>query len=144
MCRVSHSYRRIRWHNLLSDPWFGPRKFPARADRACWQTRSDVWHHPALVFLAVSRLTEKRNFCRCSVQFHHELLVHVPFASEINHVSEYFLSDYQILRVIGHINERHEILKAVHEGLGDSLESRALGAHIGRDKMVEKIKERYF
>ena len=42
------------------------------------------------------------------------------------------------LRVIETKNERREIVKAVHEGLGDSVEAKGLSSHYGRDSCVKK------
>jgi hypothetical protein len=35
-----------------------------------------------------------------------------------------------------------KVLKAIHEGLGDSIESSAIAGHVGRDKAVAKLLER--
>ena len=40
--------------------------------------------------------------------------------------------------------ERLRIVQAVHEGLGETKQSKALGGHHGRDKTSRKITERYF
>ncbi|CAG0898715.1 unnamed protein product [Darwinula stevensoni] len=42
-------------------------------------------------------------------------------------------------RVMENIEEQEHILKACHEGVGDSLETKALGGHIGIDKMELKL-----
>ena len=46
------------------------------------------------------------------------------------------------LRVITDKAEQERIVMGVHEGLGDSLESKALGGHLGFDKTEEKIAPR--
>jgi len=47
------------------------------------------------------------------------------------------------VRVITKSEERNKILRSVHQGLGSSDESAALAGHIGRDKALAKILERY-
>ena len=47
------------------------------------------------------------------------------------------------MRVITNSEERNKILRCIHDGLGSSDESAALAGHIGRDKAVAKILERY-
>ena len=48
------------------------------------------------------------------------------------------------VRVISDSKEQQHMLKACHEGTGNSLESKSLGAHIGQDKTLAKILERYW
>jgi hypothetical protein len=48
-----------------------------------------------------------------------------------------------MLRVISTTEERTKIIHAVHEGLGSTDEAVALAGHIGRDKAMAKILERY-
>ena len=42
------------------------------------------------------------------------------------------------LRVIETKNEKQEIVKAVHECLGDSIEAKGLSFHYGRDSCIKK------
>lgn len=48
-----------------------------------------------------------------------------------------------LLRVIITEQDRVKILTAIHEGLGSTDEAHALGGHIGRDKTMSKLQERY-
>ena len=48
------------------------------------------------------------------------------------------------MKVVIDISQRQRIIKALHEGLEESIESRATGAHLGRDKTLLKVRERYF
>ena len=36
------------------------------------------------------------------------------------------------------------MIKVLHKGPGDSIESKATGAHLGRDKTRAKVAERFF
>ncbi|KAK7502145.1 hypothetical protein BaRGS_00006509 [Batillaria attramentaria] len=51
---------------------------------------------------------------------------------------------YILIRVITSEEERKKILRSMHEGADCSVESRAVGAHIGRDKLFKKIRDRYY
>lgn len=45
----------------------------------------------------------------------------------------------EVLRVVKCINERQRILKTAHDGAGDTLESKAMGGHFGRDKTMARL-----
>lgn len=49
-----------------------------------------------------------------------------------------------LLRVIKEKEERVKIVQATHEGLGQTLEARSLGGHVGQDKTELKIMERFW
>ena len=49
-----------------------------------------------------------------------------------------------LVKVIIDKSQRQRIIKAIHEGPGQSIDSRATGGHLGRDKTINKIGERYF
>ena len=48
------------------------------------------------------------------------------------------------VKVIEEENERREIVKAVHEGLGESIEAKGISSHYGRDSCIRKIAERFY
>ena len=48
------------------------------------------------------------------------------------------------VRVIGSREEQLRIVHACHEGLGKSLQSKALSGHLGRDKTQARIRERFY
>ena len=46
--------------------------------------------------------------------------------------------------VVTDIEKRKLMVRAIHEGVGDTVESRSLGSHLGRDKTTEKITMKYW
>ena len=48
------------------------------------------------------------------------------------------------MRVIGSREEQLRIVHACHEGLGESIQSKALSGHLGRDKTQARIRERFY
>jgi len=47
------------------------------------------------------------------------------------------------VKVVRSKNERIQIIRSMHDGVGQSDESIALAGHIGRDKCISKVMERY-
>ena len=48
------------------------------------------------------------------------------------------------VKIVIDVDRRHGIIKNIHEGPGDTEDSKALGGHLGRDKTLAKIAERYY
>ena len=43
------------------------------------------------------------------------------------------------LRVVKDAEARNKVLKSVHEGAGETIESKSMGVHVGRDKTIQKL-----
>ena len=50
----------------------------------------------------------------------------------------------QTVQVITDEQMQRDIIKSMHEGLGDTLESTSMGGHAGQNKTRDKITARYF
>ena len=48
------------------------------------------------------------------------------------------------MQVITDEQMQQDIIKSMHEGLGDTLESTSMGGHAGQNKTRDKITARYF
>ena len=71
---------------------------------------------------------------------------HVNFYSLIHSFINLFISDPTpvLVKVVMSPDERIRIIKAIHEGVGDSVKAKSVGGHFGRDKTTAKISERYY
>ena len=54
------------------------------------------------------------------------------------------IADVRFLRVIKDRQYQLDIVLASHRGAGDSDEAVALGGHVGRDKAIDRIMQRYW
>ena len=54
------------------------------------------------------------------------------------------IADVRFLRVIGDRQKQLEIVEASHRGAGASDEAVSLGGHVGRDKVIDRIMQRYW
>ena len=43
------------------------------------------------------------------------------------------------LRVVKDVEARNTVLKSVHEGAGKRIQSKSMGGHVDRDKMIQKL-----
>ena len=43
------------------------------------------------------------------------------------------------LRVVKDVEARNKVLKSVHEGAGETIQSKSMGGHVGRDKTIQKL-----
>lgn len=54
------------------------------------------------------------------------------------------IADVRFLRVVDNQQNQLEIVLACHRGAGDSDEAVSLGGHVGRDKVIDCIMQRYW
>ena len=41
--------------------------------------------------------------------------------------------------IVKDVEARNKVLKSVHEGAGETIQSKSMGGHVGRDKTIQKF-----